>query len=192
MSQLFLIPVFTGRSAPSGSIQVGPIVWHNASYWVPIILAYSGARLGEVCGLRTEDIKQRGGIWYMELRDQAARELKRTASIRDVPLHPEIIRLGFLEFLDAIAKAGEDRLFPELYSPGRAVTSGFVELVGPFLKALLPFIGSGELAHPIRHYVNDQLRLADVCLEVREALIGHRGKEQLVERRGRLPNLKRL
>lgn len=192
MSQLFRIPVFHGRSAPSGAIRAGRYVWHNASYWVPIILAYSGARVGELCGLRTQDIKQRAGIWYMELRDQKARSLKRTASIRDVPLHPEILRLGFIAFVDAIGKAGEDRLFPELYSPGRAITSGFVELVGPFLKRLLPFMVSGELTHPIRHYVYDQLRLADVCIEVRQALTGHRGKEELEERRGRLPNLKRL
>jgi integrase len=193
LDSLFRHSIFLGRSSPAGSISPGPTVWHNASYWVPIIIAYTGARLGEVCGLRIEDIRQLGGIHYMALRDHKARELKRAASVRDVPLHSELIRLRFLDFVDAMKTEGETLLFPELHSAiGRPMAGGFVELIGQFVKRDLEFMRDGELTHGIRHHVNHQLRLVDIPLEIRQALIGQRGNEDLRARRNSVSNLERL
>lgn len=156
-------------------------------------MVYSGARLGEVCGLRIQDVREIEGIPYIALRDHKDRELKRAASVRDVPLHPELIRLGFLEFVRAMEAEGEEFLFPELYSStGRPMATAYVELIGKFLKLDFAFMREGELTHGIRHFVNDQLRLAEVTLELRQALIGHRGEERLEARRNSVRNLKRL
>ena len=52
------------------------------------ILAYHGARSGEVCQLRACDVKNIGGIDVISIND-AAGSIKNKASLRDVPLHPK-------------------------------------------------------------------------------------------------------
>jgi integrase len=64
--------------------------------WVPLLCAYSGARLSEVCQLRVEDVFQRGGVWCMKF-DPEAGSLKNENSERAVPLHPAIVERGFLQ-----------------------------------------------------------------------------------------------
>jgi integrase len=72
--------------------------------WVPLLCAYSGARLSEVCQLRVEDVFQRGGVWCMKF-DPEAGSLKNENSERAVPLHPAIVESGFPQFVVA-ARSG--------------------------------------------------------------------------------------
>jgi integrase len=72
--------------------------------WVPLLCAYSGARLSEVCQLRVEDVFQRGGVWCMKF-DPEAGSLKNENSERAVPLHPAIVESGFPQFV-AAARSG--------------------------------------------------------------------------------------
>ena len=83
--------------------------------WVPLLCAYSGARLSEVCQLRVEDVFQRGGVWCMKF-DPEAGSLKNENSERAVPLHPAIVESGFLQFV-AAARSGP--LFTDLQAEPR-------------------------------------------------------------------------
>jgi integrase len=72
---------------------------HNAAArrWVPWICAYTGARPGEACQLRAEDIRQhRDGFWYARITPEAG-AVKGNAA-RDVPLHPHLVEQGFTVF----------------------------------------------------------------------------------------------
>lgn len=40
---------------------------------------------------------------------------KRPARRREIPIHPELIRLGFLEYVGKISRDGHTEVFPELY-----------------------------------------------------------------------------
>lgn len=62
--------------------------------WVPWIGAYSGARISEICQLRSEDVIQIENIWCMKL-DPEAGSLKTSGSERVIPLHPALIESGF-------------------------------------------------------------------------------------------------
>lgn len=193
VSSIFALPIYKGRSSASGPITCGLFVWHNAAYWVCLLIVYSGARLGEICGLQVTDVKQLHGIWYFELRHNTYRRLKTPAAVRDIPLHSELIRLGFLQFIDELKSAGQTKLFPELYSASdRPIACGYIELIGIHMKRLLPFMKDGDLMHPARHYVNHCLKLCDVTVEGRQALLGHRGTEKLKDRVRSLPHLKRM
>jgi hypothetical protein len=75
--------------------------------WVPWLCAYSGARLSEICQLRTEDVLQIEGIWCMKF-DPDAGSLKTWSSERAVPLHPALIEEGFLKFVPLGAVAWSD------------------------------------------------------------------------------------
>lgn len=70
---------------------------------------YTGARISEIACLRLDDFKPEGGVHYMHLRGE-----KTESSERTVPLHPDLIRLGVLEWVKQEKAAGSTRLFPEL------------------------------------------------------------------------------
>ena len=77
----------------------------------------------EACGLELIDIELDAQTPYLLVRanmtkskdGQTPAGLKRAARARPIPLHPEILRLGFADYVDQIARDGWDMLFPELY-----------------------------------------------------------------------------
>jgi integrase len=68
-----------------------------ARRWVPWLMAYSGARCGEITQLRKEDIVLRDGVQVMELSPEAG--TVKTGQGRTVPPHEHIIEQGFLDFV---------------------------------------------------------------------------------------------
>jgi integrase len=66
--------------------------------WCPWLMAYSGARVGEITQLRKEDIQTVEGITCMRVTPEAG--TVKTNEARMVPLHPHLIEQGFLSFVD--------------------------------------------------------------------------------------------
>ncbi|PYN67089.1 MAG: hypothetical protein DMD90_06650 [Candidatus Rokuibacteriota bacterium] len=82
--------------------------------WIPRLALYTGARANELCGLLTRDVKQIDGVWCPVVEDSEVRTLKTASSTRRIPVHPELIRLGFLDFVERQRAARQARLLPEL------------------------------------------------------------------------------
>jgi integrase len=101
--------------------------------WVPWIGAYSGARVSEICQLRSEDVLKIEDIWCMKL-DPEAGSLKTSGSERIIPLHPALIEVGFLKFATR-AKLGP--LFADLAPDkfGRRGGNG-TKVIGRFVRQL--------------------------------------------------------
>ena len=80
-------------------------------YWLTWLGLYTGARLNELCQLTAAHIRQHRMIHYLyfspELRLKTGED---ESCIRSVPLHPELVKLGFLDY---VAKC-KGRLFPGL------------------------------------------------------------------------------
>ncbi|WP_214647397.1 DUF6538 domain-containing protein [Alterinioella nitratireducens] len=72
-----------------------------AKRWVPIICAFTGARVTEITQLRKEDIRQTEGQWSIRITPDAGSV--KTGQYRDVPLHRQIIAEGFGEFVKIAA-----------------------------------------------------------------------------------------
>lgn len=89
-------------------------------YWAPLIAILTGARENEICQLFLSDIYQHEitGDWLFDINENNAavtfKSLKRPYHKRLVPIHHELIKLGFLDYVDFIKKSGHMRLFPEL------------------------------------------------------------------------------
>lgn len=75
------------------------------NYWVPIIAYYSGMRLAEISFLRKQDIIQVNGIWAFAIKpfqiDDKKRTIKNKKSTRTIPIHSDIIKLGFLDYVES-------------------------------------------------------------------------------------------
>ena len=74
-------------------------------------------RLDEMCGLRTEDVIGDQGITYFDLKPHEGRRLKTAAARRCVPVHSELLGLGFDSYLAHVKDQKHNYLFPAL-KPG--------------------------------------------------------------------------
>ncbi|WP_096087612.1 DUF6538 domain-containing protein [Agaribacterium haliotis] len=84
-------------------------------YWAPLIAIHTGATLAEICQLYISDIKNEGGIDVISINDDG--DFKRLKNDdgrpRQVPIHPNLIKLDFLNFVESRREKGFERLFPE-------------------------------------------------------------------------------
>ena len=167
---LFAKPLFTGYALPSEWAAGG-----DAAYWIPVLGIYTGARIGELCQLETADIETVDGVALIRITDQGeGQSVKTAAGRRVVPVHPELIRLGFLDYADAIRKAGATRLFPGLplnpTKPSNYFSSWF--------STQRPVEGGTTLPdfHSFRHTVRSKLASVDIAEPMIDTLIGHEVK----------------
>lgn len=98
-------------------------------YWFPLLGLYTGARVNEVCQLNPQhDIRQEGGIWFLDITEGSAgdsritKRLKNAPSSRRVPIHPRLLALGFLDYVERIKATGATLLFPQ-WAPSRGRAS---------------------------------------------------------------------
>jgi integrase len=87
-------------------------------YWLPLVLLYTGARARELCQINPQvDLGEFDGVSFLTIAetapaDDGVKKKVKTGEARQVPVHPELIRLGFLDYLARMKGAGARRLFP--------------------------------------------------------------------------------
>lgn len=103
-----------------------------AKRWIPILCAYTGARVAELAQLRREDVRCAGDIHYVRITPEAGSV--KTGAYRDVLLHAHVIELGFLVFAE---NAGAGPLFyrdgrrkPGAAHPSKTVSGRLSEWIG--------------------------------------------------------------
>ncbi len=72
-------------------------------YWGSLLAIYTGARLNEIASLTPDDVVlcKKSSIWYISINeDGVAKSVKTRAGKRLVPIHPELLELGFLEYVE--------------------------------------------------------------------------------------------
>ena len=69
--------------------------------WIPLIAMYNGMRQGEICQLYCDDIVTVDGIDCFRIIDCEDRHqsVKNDQSERIIPIHPTLIKLGFMDFI---------------------------------------------------------------------------------------------
>ena len=118
IAALFAKPMFTGCSKThnrKGDLHgyrdvPGAIVLKDGRYWMPILNLHHGNRMEEWGGAKVADIKREGEIDYLDLLH---RDLKNDTAKRRLPIHPAVVGLGFLKYVDERRAAGDEYLFPE-------------------------------------------------------------------------------
>lgn len=182
LKTLFASPVWGGCAGPTSRNVAGSMTIRDARFWLPILGAYQGARLEELADLYRRDISCEQGIWVVRIQesqdndDAGDRTVKTPSAIRTLPLHPELIRLGFLEYVGSKAPNPGDPLFPDLEPQGPDKKRG--PRITRWFVTYRKHVGvyrSGVAMHAFRHAA--RTRLADVTDNsqdrILDALFGH-------------------
>ncbi|MHC1751062.1 DUF6538 domain-containing protein [Humidesulfovibrio sp.] len=162
LNLIFRFPVFTEGARPRGGAG-------EAAKWLPILALFTGARLQELGRLQVEDVRTDRGITFLDLTSAGT---KTTSSKRRVPIHKELVRLGFLAYVEEHRKAKGGPLFPALKSKRSSPTEGWTSWWGRYCR------GNGitdprKVFHSFRHTVKDGLRDSGVPFDIRSILQGH-------------------
>jgi len=147
----------------------------EAAYWMPILGLYTGARLGELAQLRVIDVIANEGVPMLSISDEGnGQQVKTLSGVRKIPIHSELIRLGFLAYVAKTKEDGSALLWSSL--PRRKNKAGgyFSNWFGEYRRSL----GLNQIPdfHCFRHTVRSQLAEAEVPEHVIDSLMGHRIK----------------
>jgi integrase len=141
--------------------------------WVPWIGAYTGARVSEICQLRSEDVVKIEDIWCMKFSPEAG-SLKTSGSERIIPVHLALIENGFLKFA---AKTKSGPLFAEL-SPDKFGKRGGngTKVIGRFVRQLGLKDPRLSPSHSWRHRIKTSGRKYGLAPDILNAITGHAAK----------------
>lgn len=174
---------FTGKfyqSCAPGAVKPYNNTDKGWRFWLPLLMLLTGARPNEVCQLHVGDLKQtEKGTWFLDLietADDDGKTFKTSASRRRVPLHPKLVKIGFVDFVKARdAKHGkkESRLFPEITPDkyGNTATYPARRFREHFIPAEIT-LGDKQTFYSLRHNVRDALRRAKAPAETLLAVTG--------------------
>lgn len=152
-------------------------------FWLPALALYTGARLNELAQLRVEDVIEVDGTpcihispYTAEGVQSADKRVKTAGSKRTVPLHADLVALGFVTFARGRGK-GPERIFHELREgPHGGYSHEASRWFGKYLTRLglkLP----GLVFHSFRHTFRDAARDGGVPDPVAEALGGWKSRK---------------
>lgn len=187
MRTIFTSPLFTGCAGTGREHEPGTMQIRDWRYWAPWVAIYSGARLGEILQLTVADVRQSHGVWVMHIIDaEEGQGLKTEGSARVVPLHRELIRLGFVDHVKAMRAKGEARVFPDAMQNSRGYFDGPSKFFNGYFAAIGVKVDRSRNFHSFRHGAADAFRRGGYLDEQHGVLLGH-GKASTTGRYGVLP-----
>lgn len=176
IAPIFSSPVYCGSMGHlrGKRRKPGTHVFHDSLYYLPILFTYLGPRRNEFAGLAVDDIAKEKDGYVVILRTNGIRRLKNAQSQRKLPLPDEMVRLGFIDYLNAIKKLGYQALFPDLFSDKTDNDPGdrFYDTFVPVMQQSLGENMWSRSIHALRHGMADTLKQAGVSPEVIDDISG--------------------
>lgn len=157
----------------------------NENQWAMLAALYTGTRASELGQMRLDWVRHERGVLVLAIEG----ELKTAGSRRLIPVHSDLIQLGFEAYVAKLRATGESHLFPQWYakamsakaraeSRGNAIFNVYFARIVPrwFVRTVLPAAGIHDSRltwHSFRHTFGTGLARAGVVRSVRGELMGH-------------------
>jgi len=179
LQKLFAAPVFSGVKSEADWFHAGNVTMHHTGrFWVPLLALHAGARLMEAVQLVREDVGREGGIWFIDINEdddnETGKRVKNESSIRRIPLHPELVRLGFVDFVKT--RPAGSRLFPDIAIGPTTQRHRHASKMFNKLLASAGIKGPKKVWHSLRHSFEQACRDSRVDSAVMDQLQGHSQK----------------
>lgn len=150
--------------------------------WVLLLAPFTGGRLDEMGSLRPANVRRYDGIDYIAIEpdrrakregsDDPNKRVKTSSAKRDIPIHPTLIKAGFLDYVEERRQAGDEWLFPELEANKHGKRTARLSRV---LNDFLDDIGLDDeelVFYSFRHSGKRDIR-GKVLGEIVDLLFGH-------------------
>jgi integrase len=175
---IFSAPLYVGcQDDGHGYAKPGHNQLRNARFWIPLVGLFCGLRLNEACQLDIADIATIEGIACFAVTaatsaDETDKRLKTASSERVVPIHPELLALGFMAFVAQRKRAGEVKLFGEVGIGASGYRSATFSAWFTRFSSKAGVRAAKTCFHSFRHTFRDALREARVDRDIALALGG--------------------
>lgn len=151
-----------------------PTKWRSggeAAYWIPLLGLYTGARVGELCQLRVVDVEVDKSGAYIKISEEAdGATVKTEAGLRSVPIHSELVRLGFLNYVEHVKQTRATSLWPTMRFREGKPGAYFSDWFGSFRKTCPITVPD---FHSLRHTVRTAMTEAGISEAVQDRITGH-------------------
>lgn len=171
LEKIFKSPVYREQQRYRGS-------GGEAAVWLPMIALATGARLEEISQLKTENIilDDKHGPLIRISDEGEGQHVKTYSSRRTIPMHPELVKAGLVEYWEDVAEADHEWLFPELepaHDGRRGGTYG--QWFARYLRSSrgCHILDRRVVFHSFRHTFKTLCREAALPEEIHDALTGH-------------------
>lgn len=165
---IFSSPLFTADWKP-------PIAdFGRALYWLPLLMAYTGARREELAQLFVSDVRKDDelGIWYISIRSGEDQSIKTANSRRKVPLHSDLLALGFVDYCATVPSGG--RLFPKVEAhAANGYGHAFGSAWAKYLRCEVKIDSQASPSHGFRHTFKTLAREVGIPTDVSDWITGH-------------------
>ncbi|WP_287941901.1 hypothetical protein [Sphingopyxis sp.] len=187
IEEMLASPIYVGNGGSKRRLKGGRYIHQDAAYWVLLLAVYTAATQGEICGLLVEEVvSEEAFLPHLLFQKNRLRSLKREAREREVPIHPRLIALGFLDYVACVQAEGRSEIFPELWINDvkrggdqyrSAVWNKLINWLRPRGLAI-PVGNEGKEAdfHSLRNLVLSQLDRAWINQNIVKDIAGHARK----------------
>jgi integrase len=146
----------------------------NPLYWIFLVGIFSGMRTNEILQMKIADVVKQDNIWMIIIDESGGKRVKTSSGIRNVPVHPKLLHLGFIEYVEIIKSKGFDRVFPELIKDKEGYTSKVSE---HYNNKFLPVIGVHKprirVLYSTRHTFVNRCYKKGVDRDIIKQIVGH-------------------
>lgn len=181
LKTLFSYPLFSGSKSDWCINRPGEVKVRDHRFWLPLVALFTGGRRNELAQVLLSDITNFDGIDYIFIRIEvdeeedtaeeiaASRSLKTQNAKRCIPIHPELKRIGFMEYMARRRKeVGPGGLLFEKFGYGQL-----------YNQRVLPKAGIKDIHtsfHSLRHNFKNAVRALVNNEELQNRLMGHAPK----------------
>ena len=183
---IFTSPIYSEAGWNPPKAQFG-----KAWYWLPLLLYYTGARREELAQLKPAEVLRQDGLWCLSILatgddDDGKRGVKTLGSRRLVPLHPDLLERGFLQYVESVPADGQ--LFPLLTpDPLGYFGTNFGKRWADYLRVTVKLHSPASPVHGFRHTFKTLCRQACIPEDVHDAITGHVGGSAVARGYGAMP-----
>jgi integrase len=148
---------------------------------IPLVALFGGMRIEEICQLQKNDVKEIDGVWCFDVYQMGDNKVKTANSERIVPLHPQLIELGFLDYQKSLT---HDQLWPNLKRVSGKYSHKWGQWFQSFNKRHVSEDGR-FVFHSLRHNFVNGLKQQGVQEQVIAELAGHKRGSVTMETYGK-------
>lgn len=151
---------------------------HPSDVWGTLLGLLTGARLNEIFQLRLADVRTVQGVLVLDFQeDTLGNNLKTGAARRFVPVHQNLIDLGFMDYLNDVRTLPNATDITLIFPFLNRYEQGYGDVPSQRFTALLKDLKIHQprkkVFHSLRHTVNQKLKEAGISTEYRSMFIGH-------------------